>query len=81
MGDPGLRRSQKRQDISGVIWYNEQKGQAMREQMQTRLEMLRKELERGQVELQRVESQRTYLREMVLRISGAIQVLEELLAA
>ena len=52
----------------------------MREHMQARLEMLRKELEKGQVELQKVENQRTYLREMVLRISGAIQVLEELLA-
>ncbi len=52
----------------------------MREKMQTRLEMLRKELERGQVELQRVESQRLHLQETMLRISGVIQVLEELLA-
>ena len=52
----------------------------MREHMQARLEMLRKELEKGQIELQKVESQRTYLYEMMLRIRGAIQVLEELLA-
>ena len=52
----------------------------MREHMQARLEMLRKELEKGQVELQKVESQRTYLHETILRISGAIQMLEELLA-
>lgn len=52
----------------------------MQEHIQARLETLRKELEKGQVELQKVENQRTYLREMVLRISGAIQVLEELLA-
>ena len=48
--------------------------------MQARLEMLRKELEKGQLELRKVENQRTYLRETMLRISGAIQVLEDLLA-
>jgi peroxiredoxin len=56
------------------------KEQIMRGQMQTRLEALRKEFETGQVELEKVERQRTYLRETMLRISGAIQVLEELLA-
>ena len=53
----------------------------MRDHMQARLEMLRKELEKGQIELQKVESQRTYLYETLLQIRGAIQVLEELLAA
>ena len=51
----------------------------MREYMQARLELLRQELAKGQVELQKVESQRKYLQETLLRISGAIQVLEELL--
>lgn len=51
----------------------------MREQVQARLELLRKELEKGQVELQKVENQRVYLRETMLRISGAIQALEDLL--
>jgi hypothetical protein len=51
----------------------------MREQMQARLEELKKELEVGQAELQKVEMQRTYLHETVLRISGGVQVLEELL--
>jgi predicted nuclease with TOPRIM domain len=51
----------------------------MREQIQARLEELRKELEAGQAELQKIEMQRTYLRETVLRIGGAVQVLEELL--
>jgi predicted nuclease with TOPRIM domain len=51
----------------------------MREQMQARLEALKKELETGQAELQKVEMQRTYLHETVLRISGAVQMLEELL--
>jgi predicted nuclease with TOPRIM domain len=51
----------------------------MREEIQARLEELKKELETGQAELQKVERQRTYLHETVLRIDGAIQVLEELL--
>ena len=51
----------------------------MREQMQARLEELKKELETGQAELQKVEMQRTYLHETILRISGAVQALEELL--
>jgi hypothetical protein len=49
------------------------------EQIQARLEMLKQELETGQAELQKVEAQRTYLHETILRISGAAQVLEELL--
>ena len=52
----------------------------IRDQIQARLEALKKELETGQAELQKVEQQRTYLHETVLRISGAVQVLEELLA-
>jgi predicted nuclease with TOPRIM domain len=53
----------------------------MREQMQARLELLKSELEAGEAELAKVEKQRAYLGETMLRISGAIQVLEELLAA
>jgi predicted nuclease with TOPRIM domain len=52
----------------------------MREQIQSRLEVLRKEFETGQAELEKAEKQLAYLRETVLRISGAVQVLEELLA-
>jgi len=52
----------------------------VRNQVQTRLEALKKEFETGQIELEKVEKQRTYLREMMLRISGAIRILEELLA-
>jgi hypothetical protein len=51
----------------------------MREQIQARLEVLRGELETGQTELEKVERQRTYVRETLLQIGGAIQVLEELL--
>jgi hypothetical protein len=52
----------------------------MREQIERRLEELTKELETGRAELDKVDQRRTYLREMVLRISGAKQILEELLA-
>ena len=56
------------------------KGQSgVQEQIQARLEVLRGELETGQTQLEKVERQRTYLRETLLRIGGAIQVLEELL--
>jgi predicted nucleic acid-binding Zn-ribbon protein len=48
--------------------------------MQARLETLKKELETGQAELQKLEVQKTYLHETILRISGAVQVLEELLS-
>jgi predicted nuclease with TOPRIM domain len=54
-------------------------GRTMREQIQARLEELKQELERGQAELHKLDTQRTYLHETVLRVSGAVQVLEELL--
>ena len=43
-----------------------------------RLAELRAELGKGRQELARLEHQRGQLRDTVLRISGAIQVLEEL---
>ena len=52
----------------------------MRERIQTRLEVLKTELETGQAALEQIEHQRSYLRETTLRIAGAMQVLEELLA-
>ena len=52
----------------------------MREQIKTRLEELRKEFETGQADIDEAEKQLACLREIVLRISGAVQVLEELLA-
>jgi len=51
----------------------------MQDEIQARLDALKKELETGRNELQRVEVRQKYLREMVLRIEGAVQVLEELL--
>lgn len=52
----------------------------MHDQLQTRLEELKKEFAMGQTRLQELERQQMHLRETMLRISGAIQVLEELLA-
>jgi predicted nuclease with TOPRIM domain len=48
--------------------------------LQSRLDALRTELAKGQTRLREVEREAAYLRETLLRISGAIQVLEELLA-
>ena len=52
----------------------------MHGRLQTRLGELKKEFATGQARLQELEKQQMYLRETMLRISGAIQVLEELLA-
>ncbi len=51
----------------------------MREQIQARLVALKHEFDSGQSQLQELERQQTRLRETLLRISGAIQVLDELL--
>jgi hypothetical protein len=52
----------------------------MREQLQARLEILKNEDRIGQAKLHELEQQEISLRETLLRINGAIQVLEELLA-
>lgn len=46
--------------------------------MQERLAELRAEFEKGQQQLHLLDQQRAELRDTLLRISGAIQVLEEL---
>jgi predicted nuclease with TOPRIM domain len=51
----------------------------MQEQIQSRIEVLKSEFETGQVKLRELEMQQSRLRETLLRISGAIQVLEEML--
>jgi len=53
----------------------------MSEKLQHRLEELKKEFEIGQTRLQELQQQQTNLRETLLRISGAIQVLEEVIAS
>jgi predicted nuclease with TOPRIM domain len=52
----------------------------MQEQLKQRLEELKREFETGQARLRELETQAIQLRETMLRISGAIQVLEETLA-
>jgi prefoldin subunit 5 len=52
----------------------------MDERIQQRIETLRKELEVGQQRMRELEQQLAQLRDTMLRISGAIQVLEELQA-
>jgi predicted nuclease with TOPRIM domain len=52
----------------------------MRDELQARLELLRKEWETGGTRLRELERQQAQLSETMLRISGAIQVLEELVA-
>lgn len=52
----------------------------MREQLQHRLQSLNTEYNAGQKALANLEAQKASLRETLLRISGAIQVLEEELA-
>ena len=51
----------------------------MKEQIEQRLEELRSEFEAGQTWLADSETRQAQVRNSLLRISGAIQVLEELL--
>ncbi|WP_448573735.1 hypothetical protein [Trichothermofontia sp.] len=51
----------------------------MKEQLQERLQALKSEYESGQRLLSELELKQANLRDTLLRISGAIQVLEELL--
>ena len=52
----------------------------MQDRVNSRLESLRREMELGQQRMQDLERQLGQLRDTMLRISGAIQVLEELQA-
>ena len=55
-----------------------EKREIPQEEVRARLEALRREVDRGQAELKEVELRRKYLHETLLRIDGAIQVLQEL---
>jgi len=46
--------------------------------MQDKLEQLKRELDKGRQQMQLLEQRKQELRDTLLRISGAIQVLEEL---
>lgn len=52
----------------------------MREQLIARKKLLEEERDRGQRSLAELEERKTQVRDTVLRIVGAIQVLDELLA-
>lgn len=52
----------------------------MREQLEHRLAELKKDFVEGQARLQELESQQALVRDTLLRISGAIQVIEEMLS-
>jgi len=49
------------------------------QQLQERLESLQKEFDIGQSRLKELEKEEIYIRETLLRIAGAMQVLKELL--
>jgi predicted nuclease with TOPRIM domain len=49
----------------------------LEKQLETRLGELRSEFEKGQQKLQEIEAEASGLRDMLLRISGAMQVLQE----
>ena len=51
----------------------------MHDQLERRLAQLKREFETGQARLRDLSQQQAHLQETLLRISGAIQVLEELL--
>ena len=53
----------------------------MRQHIEQRLAGLKSEYEKGQTQLRQLETQLTSVRETVIRISGAIVVLEEVLAS
>ncbi|NEO43623.1 MAG: hypothetical protein F6K55_05585 [Moorea sp. SIO4A3] len=52
----------------------------MKQQLEQRLQALKSEFESGQKMITDLENQKVNLRDTLLRISGAIQVIEELLA-
>jgi len=49
----------------------------MYQQLQNRLQQLRQEYQKGEQKLQQLDQERKALYETMLRIAGAIQVLEE----
>jgi septal ring factor EnvC (AmiA/AmiB activator) len=53
----------------------------VREQAQSRMRELQREYDRGEQQLRELVQQEAALRETLLRISGALQVLRELIAA
>ena len=59
----------------------EERTELMRHKLEARLAALKSEYEKGQSELRQLELQSASLRETLLRISGAILVLAEILSS
>jgi predicted nuclease with TOPRIM domain len=56
------------------------KERIIHERLQLRLDELKIEFEKGRTRLQALEKEQMHLRETMLRISGAVQILEEVLS-
>jgi hypothetical protein len=75
---PGRPHEGRQEKAEGSLW---QEGECtMRQQLEQRLKALRVEYESGGKMIAELEAKQTNLRGTLLRISGAIQVLEEELA-
>jgi len=73
-GNPDVRQGTGQRETQA-----KQMGGTVQEKVEARLEELQKEFEVGQQRLRAVEVQEADLRQTLLRISGAIQILQELL--
>jgi DNA repair exonuclease SbcCD ATPase subunit len=80
-GDQGGGARGKAPGVSVDERFIQQWSHAMRGQLEQRLQQLKAEFETGQKMLTDLEQKRANLEQTLLRISGAIQVLEEVLAA
>jgi chromosome segregation ATPase len=60
---------------------DESSHQLPRQPLEARLNSLKEEYEKGQAQLNQLQSQLGALRETMLRISGAVMVLEEILSS
>jgi chromosome segregation ATPase len=75
---PSFQRRVKPFRQSSVLSIQTQKAShTMREQLQSRLAQLKAEYESGEQMLAELEQKQRTLRDTLLRISGAVQVLEE----
>jgi hypothetical protein len=68
-------------ESAGYANPEQEQGTSMRETIEARLAALRREYAAGETQLRLQEQQLNSLRETVIRISGAILVLEEILSS
>lgn len=78
---PWVRKtlSNHSEDQNGIaaVFHHKSRGNVVKEKLEQRLNALRDEFEQGQKILAELEARQTNVRSTLLRISGAIQVLEE----